>query len=268
MPAKTRRALIDGDELAFKAAVIKPEAEIDWGGGLTSEKEDSAEAHTRVAVSMLRTWTEKVAADEITLCFSPDDRSKLFRRDIFVEYKNGRTDKPPFFWDVVRFLKARYESVQIDGFEADDVMGVHSAETEDEKRIVVSSDKDLRTVPCTLYDPYHDKITTIRRVEADRFWMYQTLAGDPTDGFSGCPGVGKVGAEAVLKGHTLIGPMWAAVVQKYLDKKSTKAEAFKQATLARILRPSDWDPTTRTIEWRLGDLTRRIQLKGETPDAA
>ncbi|NIP35027.1 MAG: exonuclease, partial [Thermoplasmata archaeon] len=36
----------------------------------------------------------------------------------------------------------------------------------------------------------NDERLTITKVEADRFWMKQTLMGDKTDGYDGIPGVG------------------------------------------------------------------------------
>ncbi|NIW82658.1 MAG: phage exonuclease, partial [Thermoplasmata archaeon] len=55
---------------------------------------------------------------------------------------------------------------------------------------MVSNDKDLMTIPGKLYRPMNDERLTITKVEADRFWMKQTLMGDKTDGYDGIPGVG------------------------------------------------------------------------------
>lgn len=265
MARKTRRALIDGDEVAYKASVLSPSAtEIDWGD-IKSSKETTAADHIRIANNLIRRWLDRTASDDATICFSPDDRSELFRRDIFLEYKNGRTPKPDHFWEVVAALKRDYEWEALPGLEADDVMGILSADTEDEERVVISSDKDLKTVPCRLYDPYHDTKRVIPKVEADRFWMFQTLTGDRTDGFSGCPGVGKVGATKLLEGHTTIASMWPAVVQMYKDKGSDEAEAFKQASLARILRPGDYDHEHGIIRWKVGRNVRLLKIKENSP---
>ena len=45
--------------------------------------------------------------------------------------------------------------------------------------------------------------------------MYQTLIGDLTDGFGGCPGVGGVKAQRVLANKKGIEEMWEAVVAEY-----------------------------------------------------
>jgi hypothetical protein len=38
----------------------------------------------------------------------------------------------------------------------------------------------------------------ITEAQADRFHMIQTLTGDVTDGYPGCPGIGPVKAEQIL----------------------------------------------------------------------
>ena len=41
--------------------------------------------------------------------------------------------------------------------------------------------------------------SVINEKEANYFHMLQTLTGDPTDGYKGCPNIGKVTAEKILK---------------------------------------------------------------------
>jgi len=258
--AKPVRALIDGDEVTFKSCVIKPGEVIDWDNGVSSQQENTASMCIQRALSITESWASKVNASESLICFSPDDRSSLFRRAVFVEYKNGRTEKPPFFWEVVAALRERYESVHHEGLEADDVMGINSAETDEYRNVIVSSDKDMKTVPCDLYDPYHDRRRRISLTEANRFWMTQALTGDSTDGYSGCPGIGPKKAEKILEGHVHLRPMWSSVRQAFIDKGFTEAEALKQATLARILRPGDFDRETGEIKWTLPPHTFHTRL--------
>ena len=56
----------------------------------------------------------------------------------------------------------------------------------------------------------------ISEEDADYFHMMQTLTGDTTDGYPGCPSVGKVTAEKILKDHKgNFEAMWEAVVKRY-----------------------------------------------------
>jgi DNA polymerase-1 len=72
--------------------------------------------------------------------------------------------------------------------------------------------------------------------------MYQTLVGDTSDGYPGCPGIGPVKAEKVLG----MPPNWQDVVGAYRAAKLTEADALVQARVARILRygetPGTWTP--------------------------
>ncbi len=65
------------------------------------------------------------------------------------------------------------------------------------KKIIVSEDKDMRTIPGWLYNPGPNKDIEpkyINEFEADRYHLYQTITGDSTDGYKGCPGAGPIRA--------------------------------------------------------------------------
>ena len=49
--------------------------------------------------------------------------------------------------------------------------------------IIVSDDKDMRTIPGRLYRPMSDEMMEITSAEADHHFFTQCLTGDPTDGF-------------------------------------------------------------------------------------
>jgi DNA polymerase-1 len=84
---------------------------------------------------------------------------------------------------------------------------------------------------------------TISEAQADYYHMFQTLVGDTSDGYKGCPGVGKVKAEALLSDHDR--SHWDIVKAAYEKAKLTEQDALTQARLARILRWSDWDNTKK-----------------------
>jgi DNA polymerase-1 len=69
--------------------------------------------------------------------------------------------------------------------------------------------------------------------------MFQTLVGDTSDGYKGCPGVGKVKAEKLLAGNDKL--YWEIVRATFEKAGLTEQDALTQARLARILRFSDWD---------------------------
>lgn len=235
-------ALIDGDEAILKACVIGVEDPF-ADEGEESRLPPTLDDAKRTLRRMVEGWAEKVRADDLILCLSPDDR-KLYRRGIYPAYKGGRGEKPAHFWELVAWAKARWEFEIIPGLEADDVMGLLSGED----RVIVSSDKDMKTVPGRLYNPKTDTTSLITPARADWQWMHQTLTGDTTDGYAGCIGIGPKTATEILDCATSIAGWWPAVVQtfetpkrgKYRDIRQTRKDAFIQAALARILRPGDY----------------------------
>ena len=67
--------------------------------------------------------------------------------------------------------------------------------------------------------------------------MYQTLTGDSTDGYSGCPSVGDKTARKILGDN----PTWGDVISAYEKRGLTEQDAMVQARVARILRFKDYD---------------------------
>lgn len=146
------------------------------------------------------------------------------------------------FAEVRELAEAKWPSYKYPGLEADDVLGIWATRGGIDP-IIVSDDKDLKTIPGKLYR--QGELEEIDPVFADYYWLSQTLTGDTADGYPGCPGIGAVKAEKVLKGCK--GTMWEAVVEAYEKAGLTAEDALIQARLARILRASDWDATKKEV---------------------
>ena len=76
--------------------------------------------------------------------------------------------------------------------------------------------------------------------------MMQTLTGDVTDNYKGCPGVGPKGAEKILAGLE-VEEMWPAVLEKFEKAGLFKEEALVQSRIAHILHPSEYDVDTHEV---------------------
>ena len=176
-----------------------------------------------------------------------------FRKSLCETYKanRGTARKPLCYGELVDRVKENYRVVQYDGLEADDVLGILATRPSSSRRIIVSGDKDMRSVPCNLYAK--GELVKITEEEADYNHMYQTLVGDQADGYPGCPGIGPVKAAKLLE--TDAGPSrWSRVVDAF---KGDEEAALLQARLARILRDSDWDSEKKEpILWKPMDLTK------------
>jgi DNA polymerase-1 len=96
----------------------------------------------------------------------------------------------------------------------------------------------MKQIPGKLVRWPNTDIVEVTEEEADYFHMVQTLTGDATDGYSGCPGVGPVRAEKLIKNMT---DPWTEVVKAYEKAGLSEQDALVQARVARILRASDYD---------------------------
>lgn len=195
-------------------------------------------------VSAVEHYRTTLKASRVTLCFT---ESRCFRYDLVPDYKASRAGgrKPLGYKSLVEKAKDTYEWKSMTGLEADDVMGILSTTKTKTPTVIVSEDKDLKTIPGMLYRG--GNLITMTEAEADYWHMYQALIGDTADGFKGLPGCGPKTAEKILKEAPCL---WTAVVEAFEAKGLTEEDALTQARLARILRASDWDNINkRVILW-------------------
>lgn len=176
---------------------------------------------------------------QIIMCLSDDTN---FRKDIFPDYKANRNHKrrPVCFKAMRKWIHENYNTLQLKNLEADDAVGITCGTT----GIAISGDKDFLSLPCRFYDfsrnEFHD--TTIE--EADSFHRYQTLIGDATDNYKGCPRIGEVRARRILDEEDT----WEQVVRTYEANGSSEEEALLNARLAFILREGYYDMKKGTVK--------------------
>ena len=237
------KLLLDTDILIYKA-IASTEQEIDWGDDIWSLFTDLKDAKD-VFKHQLTIITDKLASDDFICCLT--DPSDNFRKHIYPAYKSNRkgTRKPVGYVALREWVQDNYPNIMKPSLEADDVLGILATKPDNiGKCVVVSDDKDLKTIPCKLYRPMADELMEIRPAQADAYFYTQALTGDPTDGYSGCKGVGAKTAQKILGNR----PVWSSVEQAFLKAGMTKQDALTQARLARILRWEDWDETKREVK--------------------
>lgn len=228
--------LIDGDILLYQISSSLEEP-VHLGDDWWSLVVDFAEARNSVDAEIKR-WTKRLGADSVIIAFS--DPNHNWRLDILETYKGNRKGKrkPVVYVPLKEYLIKEHSTVCYPTLEADDVLGILAGED----RIIVSDDKDLKTIPGRLYQPRSDTLMEISEEEANRNHLYQTLTGDQVDNYSGCPGVGPVTADKVLKEGT-----WEEVLNAYLKKGLDEEAALTQARVARILRSDEWNTETEEV---------------------
>jgi DNA polymerase-1 len=243
--------LLDSDILAYRAASVG-ELRVDWDGdGEVSQiPEDFGEIENRVDDAILA-LVKKLNASHVIVCLSCD-RADNWRKDFFPAYKENRagTLKPLHLAAAKQYMAREYETYERPRLEADDVMGILSTHPNivRGRRIIVSEDKDMKSIPGWLFNPDKDQAPRmVDTVEADRFHMMQTLMGDPTDGYPGCPGIGPKKAEKILIDRLTYPEMWPAVVRAFEARGLTQDDALIQARISRICRFTDFDYKTKTV---------------------
>ena len=234
--------LVDGDMTLYKAASAT-EVACDWGDDVWVLSANLQEAKDLIE-NTLNDLKDRFDSDKLTICLS-DPTGANFRIDINPEYKSHRkgTRKPLIYPKLREWLIEDYGAVWKPRLEGDDLLGLLAtyplmAGTP----VIVSDDKDMLTLPVTVYRL--DELIHVDKESADRNWFSQTLTGDPTDGYKGCPGVGPVGAEKILGKE----PTFKKVVAAFENKGCTYDDALMNARMARILRHGDWDEDKQSVK--------------------
>lgn len=248
-----RTLLIDGDVVSYNAAFACERA-VEWEPGFWTwhvEWDEVVKAFDAEVQRMMDTLN----ADDFKLCLT--DSEGNFRLGIHRDYKSQRKSvkKPIILKHFKQWLVDERGAYWRPGLEGDDVMGIFATHPKlvPGEKIIVSIDKDMKTIP-GLYIRWgsnEEELVEVSEKEADYWHLYQTLTGDVTDGYKGCPGIGPKNAEKILANfYEDDFDAWGAVVKTYESKGLTEDDAVVQARMARILRASDYDfKNKRPILW-------------------
>ena len=223
--------LVDGDIVLYSSSVATEHA-VQWNDDVWVLSANLDQARD-LARRYLDDVTEKLEATKVTICLSGKGN---FRYDLNPNYKSNRkgTRKPIVFPELKQWMINNYGAQVEDKLEADDLLGILA--TREPGSIIVSADKDMQCVPCRLYR--NNELRDISPMEANYFHMLQTLTGDPTDGYPGCPGVGAVTAKKLLAGTP--DTWWGSVLQAYQKAGCTDDDALLNARMAYILRDENY----------------------------
>lgn len=240
-----KTSLIDADIIAYTAAY----ASCTW---VTEDEAwyDMGEAEKMVD-EIIIDWTQQAECDRSRCILSPDDRTN-YRLLLWPEYKTHRksSKKPPHLSAVIDYIRNMHNGYSVPYLEGDDVLGILHTRKPD-STVIVSTDKDMHTVPGWHYNPNKDHGMGPQYVspeQATRWLLTQVLTGDATDGYKGAKGVGPKRAEKVLSdffklektatGFNLSGDpvgCWEVVKDIFESKGQTVEEAVQNLAMARIL---------------------------------
>ena len=233
--------LLDGDIFAFQASA-SVETPIRWDDGIWTLHANEVDAFDHMDKNIHRIATD-LKADRIIIALSSKTN---FRYDVYPLYKSNRKDvrKPMCLNASKQFLKENFETIEVFNLEGDDVLGILATEPHPgEKRIIVSKDKDMRSIPGFFFNSGKDlPVEEIGEEEACYWHMKQTLRGDTADGYPGLPGCGPKTADKILEKaeESTYEALWPLVVQAYEKKGYTEVDALVYAQIARILHNEDY----------------------------
>lgn len=194
--------------------------------------------------------------DSDYLIFAVDSKGDTFRNEIDSNYKANRQAPPPELTmqlpvAIEWINKMGYKTLGLTGFEADDMIAtvVKFAKEKGYVVRVVSHDKDLYQLidddKVVLVDAIKRKIINEAAcyekygVTPKQFIDYQSILGDSADNVPGVKGIGKVGAEKLLKEFGSLDNIYANIElikganQKKLLESKDQAYMSKQLVSLR-----------------------------------
>lgn len=181
-----------------------------------------------------------------------DAKGPTFRHEMYEDYKANRPPMPedmalqiPYIRDITNAL--RLPVFEMQGFEADDLIGTiaRQAESEGFDVVIVTGDKDfvqLVSDKTTIYDPMKDKVIDKNSVlETNGVTPLQLidvmgLSGDTADNVPGVPGIGPKTALSLIQAHGSLENLYQSVDTVSSKKQKDNLTRFKeQAFLSKSL---------------------------------
>ena len=207
-------------------------------------------------VNTLQDLLKREHPSHIAVCFDPPGGS-TFRHKSYEPYKANREKTPEGILVAVPYIKRilaayRIPIFEVDGYEADDVIGTlsHQAEQQGFFTYMVTGDKDfgqLVTPNIKVLNPGKNIIEGVEEINAKYGIQSPTqlidilgLMGDSADNIPGCPGVGPKGAEKLIQQF--------GSIENMLEHTGELKGALKQKIEenAELIRLSKWLATIIT----------------------
>ena len=192
---KNKVMIVDGDLIIYKIASMLEEP-IDWGDDVWTLHSDLGKGKTLLQQN-INFYKDYTKSKEIIFAFSD---KKNFRKELDGTYKSYRKKirKPITYAPLRKWVQDNYNFYTLPNLEGDDVIGLLATQHYKTNNVVISGDKDMRTIPtwhCFIGD---DQLEYVDLTKADYNFCTQVLTGDKADGYIGCKGVGSVKASRVL----------------------------------------------------------------------
>lgn len=140
-------------------------------------------------------------------------------------YKAGRPPKPVYYPEIRKYLIKQFGAQEIDGYEADDALGMFQNETS----VAVHIDKDINMIEgkhlhwvsgerYIVESGLGQLPTDNQRGWGKAFFFHQMLTGDRTDNIPGVEGIGPVKATKLLQNAKTEQEMLDIIREQYYTK--------------------------------------------------
>ena len=202
---------------------------------------------------MLLKIAEDLNPEYLVVCF--DKKAPTFRKQLYVGYQATRPkpsdDLIPQFDMVHKALdKAQIKHFEVDGYEADDLIGTISkqAKNKDLQTIIVSGDRDLLQLvnnrvlmmapitgmtKMTLFDEV--KVREKYGLEPWQIVDYKAFVGDASDNYPGVTGIGPKTAATLLAKYQTLEGVYEHLAELSPQLQEKLANDAEQAALAKKL---------------------------------
>jgi DNA polymerase-1 len=230
-----RVVLVDGHALAYRSYFALQRA----GDTLKTSSGEPTQAvygFMKTLLKLHRAGDKKAGRDQaLIVVFDPP--VKTFRHDLYTDYKAGRATSPDDLPAQIRRIKEIVDAMglvrlQVDGFEADDVIGSLAKRAEEMKLEVriLTSDRDayqllsdkVRVIGSDDKEIGPDEIKAKYGVTVAQWVDYRALTGDSSDNIPGAKGIGPKSAQKLLESYGSL-----EYILEHLDEIEPKKDAQK-----------------------------------------
>jgi DNA polymerase-1 len=230
-----RVVLVDGHALAYRSYFALQRA----GDTLKTSAGEPTQAvygFMKTLLKLHRAGDKKAGRDQaLIVVFDPP--VKTFRHDLYTDYKAGRATTPDDLPAQIRRIKEIVDAmglvrVQMDGYEADDVIASLAKQAEAQRLEVriLTSDRDayqllsdkVRVIGSDDKEIGPDEVKTKYGVTVQQWVDYRALTGDSSDNIPGAKGIGPKSAQKLLETYNSL-----EYILEHLDEIEPKKDAQK-----------------------------------------
>ena len=258
-----RLVLIDGMSVFYRGYFAMPGLSLPDGtptGGVYG--------FASIAIEIIK----KLEPDYVVVAWDKSKTATSKRKEIYPDYKAGRTRPPEDFFAQIPLLHDLLESFgwplyEMDDYEADDIIGTISVEAKKKgiDTCVVSGDYDMMQLLNGNVSVYINKKGSdmMRFTEAEfeekygikltQFVDYKALVGDSSDNIPGVRGIGPKAAQTLLAEYGSLDGIYEHIEELKGAQKTKletdKANALMSRELARI-----WCDAPVELDWKAADV--------------